>query len=267
MPELPEVETIRRKLKPHVIGRTFIEVTADASPKFKVAEETLGAQVEQLTRLGKYMIFQLADGREMIAHLGMTGAFLMAPPDQPLPATHVRARWTLDNSTQLAFSDIRQFGRLRVVPAGCYETAPTLAAQGPDALSDAFTPEVLHEAFKRSRRPVKTQLLSQKPVAGVGNIYADEALWEARIAPTARQLSRRRCDLLYTSIIEVLDRSLAAGGTTLRDYRMPDASTGYFQRELRCYGRAEEPCLRCGKPLRKKVLDARSTCWCPSCQK
>jgi len=267
VPELPEVETIRKKLVPYVQDRVVTEAWADPAEKFQAAQELAGAQIGELRRLGKYLIFELDDGREMVAHLGMTGAFLVVPETKQLDVSHIRARWTLDDGNQLAYRDIRRFGRLRVVPAGCYDTAPTLFSQGPDALSEAFTAEVLYYGLRRSRRLLKTQLLSQRPVAGLGNIYADEALWEARIAPTVKQLSQRRCEALYAAIKEVLDRALECGGTTLRDYRMPDESTGYFQRELKCYGRAGEPCLRCGEPLRRKVLDARSTCWCPKCQK
>ena len=227
--------------------------------------------------------------RELIVHLGMTGSLLVAggaegssqegrgavptriyeqpSESQPHKAEHIRARWWLDNGSQLIFNDIRRFGRLRVVPAGCYETAPTLAAQGPDALSSDFTPDVLHARLRQSRRTLKTQLLSQRPVAGLGNIYADEALWESGIHPARRNLSPARCETLHQAIKEVLNRALKFGGTTLRDYRTPDASTGSFQKKLRCYGRAGHPCPRCQTPLRKQVIDARTTTWCPRCQK
>ena len=243
--------------------------------------------------------------RELIVHLGMTGSLLVvdgvegafSPKDASLPkasssqkaaasqiavptriyeqpseaqhhkAEHIRARWWLDDGSQLIFNDIRRFGRLRVVPAGCYGTAPTLAAQGPDALSKDFTPDVLHARLRQSRRTLKTQLLSQRPVAGLGNIYADEALWESGIHPARRNLSSARCETLHRAIKEVLNRALKFGGTTLRDYRTPDASTGSFQKKLRCYGRAGHPCPRCQTPLRKQVIDARTTTWCPRCQK
>jgi len=267
VPELPEVETIRSKLVPYVEGRVCVGASADPADKFNSAEELAGLQFGRLRRLGKYLLFGLDDGREMVAHLGMTGSFLVSPQATGLSHSHIRACWTLDDGNLLAYRDIRRFGRLRVVPAGCYQTAPTLAAQGPDALSPEFTPESLYQGLRRSRRLLKTQLLSQRPVAGLGNIYADEALWEAGILPTLRQLSRKRSETLHAAIVEVLNRALKFGGTTLRDYRMPDEGTGYFQRELRCYGRADEPCLRCGEPLRKKLLDARTTCWCRRCQK
>ena len=258
-----------------------------------------------MNRKGKYLICRLSDEgqeseeqhgeRELIVHLGMTGSLLVVdgaegssqegrgnaasqiavptriyeqPSEaQPQEAQHIRARWWLDDGSQLIFNDIRRFGRLRVVPAGCYETAPTLAAQGPDALSKDFTPEVLHARLRQSRRTLKTQLLSQRPVAGLGNIYADEALWESNIHPARRTLSLARCETLHRAIKEVLNRALKFGGTTLRDYRTPDASTGSFQKKLQCYGRAGHPCPRCQTPLRKQVIDTRTTTWCPRCQR
>ena len=299
VPELPEVETIRRQLVPLVEGRKCVEAASHWSEKFLPAREVTGARLQTLTRKGKYLICGLDDDgqysegqrseRELIVHLGMTGSLLVVdgaegssqegqiavptriyeqPSEaQPHKAQHIRARWWLDDGSQLIFNDIRRFGRLRVVPAGCYETAPTLAAQGPDALSGDFTPEVLHARLRQSRRTLKTQLLSQRPVAGLGNIYADEALWESGIHPARRNLSSARCETLHRAIKEVLNRALKFGGTTLRDYRTPDASTGSFQKKLRCYGRAGHPCPRCQTPLRKQVIDARTTTWCPRCQK
>ena len=303
VPELPEVETIRRQLVPLVEGRKCVEATSHWSEKFLPAREVTGVRFKTLTRKGKYLICGLDDDgqhgereqseqhseRELIVHLGMTGSLLVVggaegssqegqiavptriyeqPSEaQPHKAQHIRARWWLDDGSQLIFNDIRRFGRLRVVPAGCYETAPTLAAQGPDALSKDFTPEVLHARLRQSRRTLKTQLLSQRPVAGLGNIYADEALWESGIHPARRNLSPARCETLHRAIKEVLNRALKFGGTTLRDYRTPDASTGSFQKKLRCYGRAGHPCPRCQTPLRKQVIDARTTTWCPRCQK
>ena len=305
VPELPEVETIRRQLVSLVEGRRCVEAASHWSEKFLPAREVTGARFQTLTRKGKYLICGLEDDghdgerelgeRELIVHLGMTGSLLVVggaegasqeghrdaasqiavptriyeqPSEaQPHEAEHIRARWWLDDGSQLIFNDIRRFGRLRVVPAGCYETAPTLAAQGPDALSKDFTPEVLHTRLRQSTRTLKTQLLSQRPVAGLGNIYADEALWESGIHPARRNLSPARCETLHRAIKEVLNRALKFGGTTLRDYRTPDASTGNFQKKLRCYGRAGHPCPHCQTPFRKQVIDARTTTWCPRCQK
>ena len=300
MPELPEVETIRRQLVPLVEGRRCVEAASHWSEKFLPAREVTGARFLELKRKGKYLICGLdSEGigseRELIIHLGMTGSLLvvegadgddcsseknssrtgtrkapLAPTriyEPPLEAEHIRARWWLDNGSQLIFNDIRRFGRLRIVPTGHYETAPTLAAQGPDALSSDFTPEVLHARLRKSTRTLKTQLLSQRPVAGLGNIYADEALWESSIHPARRNLSFARCETLHQAIIEVLQRALKFGGTTLRDYRTPDASTGNFQKKLKCYGRAGYPCPRCNTTLRKQVIDARTTTWCPHCQR
>jgi formamidopyrimidine-DNA glycosylase len=167
----------------------------------------------------------------------------------------------------LVFRDVRRFGRIAVVARGDHRSLPTLAGSGPEPLGDDFTPESLHRALGRSRRAVKTQLLSQRPVAGVGNIYADEALWLAGIDPTARSVSRPRAVALHAAIREVIAAGIRHGGTTLRDYVDADGSSGSNQHHLRCYGRAGEPCERCGELLRRRVVDARGTTWCPRCQR
>ena len=179
---------------------------------------------------------------------------------------YVRARWQLDDGTTLRYRDIRRFGRIAVVPRGDYASMPTLAAQGPDPFDDAFTPDSLWRATRRSTARIKTQLLSQRPVAGVGNIYADEALWRAGTDPARRSITRAQAERLHGAIREVLAQGIANGGTTLRDYRTFDGTTGTNQHALDCYGRHGEPCNRCGTTLVRRVIDARSTTHCPSCQ-
>jgi formamidopyrimidine-DNA glycosylase len=138
---------------------------------------------------------------------------------------------------------------------------------GPEPLSDEFDPGTFHRALKASRRPVKTQLMSQRPVAGVGNIYADEALWRAGVHPAARHTSRPQSDRIHSELRSVLGDAIERGGTTLRDYRTFDGGTGRNQEYLECYGRAGRPCLRCATPLRRSVIDQRGTTWCPQCQR
>ena len=162
--------------------------------------------------------------------------------------------------------DIRRFGRVHVVDKGRYETIATLERLGPEPFSEQFTGDALWRALSASRRCVKTQLLSQRPVAGVGNIYADEALWLARINPAVRYVSRPRAARLAESIREALASGLRHGGTTLRDYAAVDGSRGRNQHHLLCYGRAGEPCERCGAELRRRVIDGRGTTWCRDCQ-
>jgi formamidopyrimidine-DNA glycosylase len=247
-----------------VLGRRVVEAWAHPSPKFTPALEAAGARFTGVARRGKYLLLSLDDGRELVVHLGMTGRLRLRDPDDD--RTFTRAWWELDDGTTLEYRDVRRFGRLHVVPAGEYATIPTLWRQGPDAVDAELDADDLWRALRRSRRVVKTQLLSQRPLAGVGNIYADEALWSAGIHPGSRQLSRARSAALLVALREVLDAGIRNGGTTLRDYRSVDGSAGRNQLHLHCYGRAGEPCERCGAVLRRVVLDARSTTFCPRCQ-
>ena len=177
-----------------------------------------------------------------------------------------RAWWHLDDGARLALRDVRRFGRVAVIGSDA-SALPTLAAIGPEPFDPAFTPEVLWANLRRRSVRVKTNLLSQRPVAGVGNIYADEALWRAGIHPAARAISRPAAARLHAALLEVLTAGIEHGGTTLRDYRGVDGSTGSNQLHLACYGRAGQPCPRCGATLRRSVVDGRGTTHCPLCQR
>jgi formamidopyrimidine-DNA glycosylase len=276
MPELPEVETIRRQLEPALVGRTVVAAWGFLPPKFDQAPAAVGATIEAVGRRGKYLIMPLSERRELIIHLGMTGSLsVREPPICALPSRNgegdpdpfARAWWALDDGAVLVFRDVRRFGRIAVVPAGSYGDLPTLAALGPEPFDPAFTAAAFHRALAASDRHIKTQLLSQRPVAGVGNIYADEALWRARLNPAARQVTRPQAARLREAIIEVLASGIDNGGTTLRDYRTVDGEPGENQDHLDCYGRAGLPCPRCATPLRSRTLDARTTTFCPRCQR
>lgn len=265
MPELPEVETIRRQLAPRLRGRRVQDAHSHWSEKFTPAKEAIGTTFQTLRRKGKYLIASLDDGRELIVHLGMTGSLtIVAEPHDDDP--YIRAWWQLDADETLVYRDVRRFGRIRCVPAGQYDAIPTLAAQGPDALSADFTAEGFYQALRQSRRRIPTQLLSQKPVAGVGNIYGTEALWMAGIHPAKRQISRAAAARLHAALVEVLHTGVANGGTTLRDYRNADGGEGSHQHALACYGRSGQPCLRCATTLQHRVYDARTLTFCPQCQ-
>ena len=266
MPELPEVETIRVALEPLLVGRTVTAAAAFPSAKFAAAPDAVGHEVVDLRRRGKYLLAGL-DGpigpRELVVHLGMTGQLR---PDLDRQGPHVRAWWDLDDGSTLVFRDVRRFGRIAVVPAGDHRSLPTLHTLGPEPFADDFTPTGLRRSVARSDVRLKTQLLAQRVVAGVGNIYADEALWLARIHPGTRTLGPARAERLHGAIREVLAAGLANGGTTLRDYRTVTGDEGRNQHSLAAYGRTGLPCLRCGTPLRSAVLDGRTTTWCPRCQ-
>ena len=266
MPELPEVETVRRDLMPRIVGRSIVDAGSHWSDKFTPALDAVGATITGVRRRGKYLIAGLDDDHELVIHLGMTGR-LDTTTEPDLNDAHLRAWWALVDGSTLTFHDTRRFGRIRVVPAGDYSTIPTLASLGPEPFDEGFTGETLWRAVRASRRHLKTQMLSQRPVAGIGNIYADEALWLAEINPAVRTLSRARAERLVAGIREALESGISNRGTTLRDYVSVDGSRGDNQNHLHCYGRAGEPCERCGTELRSRVLDARTTTWCPTCQR
>jgi len=267
MPELPEVETIRRQLEPRLVGRFIVEADSHPSAKFAPAIDALGAEIINAQRRGKFLLFGLDNDQELIVHLGMTGRLAVeSAADVDVSHRHLRAWWRLDDDRVFTFHDVRRFGRLHVVPSGDYRVSPTLHQLGPEPWDDAFNGAGLAAFVKRSDRAIKTILLAQRAVAGVGNIYADEALWDAKISPVARRLSPDRAQRLVEAVRLALESGLRHGGTTLRDYVDSDGETGGNQHELRCYGRGGEPCERCGTELRVRAIDARTTTYCPQCQ-
>jgi formamidopyrimidine-DNA glycosylase len=282
MPELPEVETIRRQLEPRLRDRDVVEADSHPSAKFTPATDAVGTTLLGVGRRGKFLVIPTADGRELVIHLGMTGTLDFRPVDGPnsgLDDPYLRAWWRLsptdrgagdrgaDGEEILRYVDVRRFGRIRVVPAGDYRSIPTLATAGPEPFDMDFDGRAFWERLRTSRRKIKTQLLSQRPVAGVGNIYADEALWLACISPRATRLGVGRASALLDAIREVLTIGIENGGTTLRDYRNIDGGSGTNQQTLAAYGRAGLPCGRCGQLLRSTTIDARTTTWCPKCQR
>ncbi len=267
MPELPEVETIRRWVGPLLEGRRVLEAASHPSHKFTPGTEIVGRTLGPVTRRAKYLIIG-AEQDELVVHLGMTGQVLHDaggdPPDLDQP--HLRAWWRLDDGW-LRFVDTRRFGRLRVVPAGDYSTIAGLANAGPEPWDPELDGPRFAELLAKSGRPIKTRLLSQRPIAGVGNIYADEALWAAGIHPRAARIGRDRAERLLVAIRQALQAGLDDGGTTLADYRTPDGGSGQHQHQLAVYGRAGQDCLRCGRPLRSTCIDARTSTYCARCQK
>lgn len=273
MPELPEVETVRSQIEKPLLGSIVEDAGAFPHAKFEPALELVGTQLTKVNRRGKFLICDTDDDREFIVHLGMTGRITI---DKELDTDedqrpYLRAWLQLSkprNKTPrfFHFYDVRRFGRLRVVEAGDYSNIPTLRDMGPEPLSEDFTAEYLAASIAKSSRSIKTQLLSQKPVAGVGNIYADEALWLAGISPTRSSLSLNRAKALKDAIQIVLRRGLNNGGTTLRDYKDALGNEGTNQRQLEVYGRGGQDCYRCGAELYSKQIDARTTTWCRTCQ-
>jgi formamidopyrimidine-DNA glycosylase len=269
VPELPEVETVRRELEPWLTGRTILKaerVDAPEGKKYANLERAAGQEILAVKRLGKFMILPLSKGDELIIHLGMTGVISPKPFEK-----HVRAKLTLNKGRDdtLYFQDVRRFGRFLVVAAGDYATLPTLAALGPEPLSDAFTEAQFATALKKSSVAIKTYLLSQKPVSGVGNIYADEALWRSDIHPLtpAKKIPKKKIPMLLRAIKDILAASIEHQGTTLSDYRRVNGEVGEYVTQLKAYGHENDPCEKCGTTIERIVIAGRSSHYCPQCQR
>lgn len=276
MPELPEVETVRRALAPVLVGRTLLHVEildgrlVQPRDRHEVAAELTGEAVTAVARRGKHLLLRLEGGRVLVVHLRMTGAFLTgdaAGGEGAAPVPHLRALLALDDGARVAFRDVRRFGTWTLLEPG--EVRGYLAERlGPEPLG-SFSAAAFGDRLARRQAPVKAVLLDQRAIAGVGNIYADEALWRARIHPLqpAATLDTRQVRALHRGVRAALHAGIARQGATLRDYRAPDGSEGGMQDEFRVYGRDGEPCLRCGRPIAKTRVAGRGTHFCPRCQR
>ena len=275
MPELPEVETTRRGLAPHLEGRRVAAVTL-RRPDLRwpipaeVAELLPGQRIEAVRRRAKYLLLDTAAGSALL-HLGMSGSLRVLPAVTPVREhDHVdialAGRGTRPGRV-LRFNDPRRFGCLLWQPPG--EEHPLLHGLGPEPLSDAFDGDYLFARSRGRQAPVKTFLMDQRIVVGVGNIYAAEALHAAGISPlrAAGRVSRERYRALADAVRRILAQAIDRGGTTLRDFLAPDGAPGYFEQELSAYGRGGEPCPRCGRPLRQASIGQRATVWCGHCQR
>jgi formamidopyrimidine-DNA glycosylase len=274
MPELPEVETVRRVLEPALSGRRLerVEILDGRLVRpfepLEVAAELEGELVEHVDRRGKYLIFRFESGRVLLVHLRMTGSFHHAPTGSLPVDAHRRAVLTLDNESDVAYRDVRRFGTWLLLEPG--ELDPYLAERlGDEPFSEAFTPRALAVRLKDRRTPVKAALLDQRSLAGMGNIYADEALWRARVHPLrpAGSLTRGEVGRLHTGIRAALELGIARQGATLSDYRTPNGDRGGMQDEFEAYGREGEPCSRCGTLIAKIRAAGRGTWFCPRCQR
>jgi formamidopyrimidine-DNA glycosylase len=274
VPELPEVESVRRHLQPALIGRRVVKVelshprTArrNLHPSDVVLRLT-GARVERIDRRGKYLLAELDNGLTWVIHLGMSGRLLVADPDQPRPPhTHFVAR--TDRDEEVRFVDPRTFGFVAVLTP---EELASLTVLGPDALDTLPNTTALAGRLSGRKAPIKTLLLDQRLLAGLGNIYADEVLYRARVRPTrpGGELSREEVKRLRAAIGPVLSAGIAAGGTSLNDlaYLLPNGEAGDYLARLRVYGREGEACRKCGSPIERVVVGGRSSFFCPTCQR
>jgi formamidopyrimidine-DNA glycosylase len=273
VPELPEVETVRAVLEPLVTGRTFEEVrihdprlTRPFDPD-AVGRELEGQRVTAVERRGKYLVLRFKSGRVLLVHLRMTGSFRRIDDGAPEPS-HVRASLTLDDGTRVVYRDVRRFGTWLVVEAEELE-AYLGARVGAEPLERGFGPAALAARLGGRRAPVKAAILDRRTVAGLGNIYADEALWRARVHPLrpAGDLRPDEVRRLHSAVRRALQIGIERQGATLRDYAQPDGRRGGMQLEFRVYGREGEPCTRCGTPIEKSRIGGRGTWYCPQCQR
>jgi len=296
MPELPEVETIRRQLEPEVVGRriteaeVFDERWTRPNPPSALEEAVAGRAIEAAERRGKYLILRLEGDRALVMHLRMTGNLLLRPADVPDESVadlmetdrfgaprlyestpqlrHLRARLALDDGSELLFTDARRFGHA-VVLEGVEVDAYFAARLGIEPLGGALTPEALCEIAAGRTAPLKSFLLSQTGIAGIGNIYADEALFRARLHPLspAGSMKAEHCEDLVEAIVDALEVALANRGSSIDDYRDARGERGSMQDEFLVHTREGELCPRCGGTIRRIVVGGRSTYFCPDCQR
>jgi formamidopyrimidine-DNA glycosylase len=273
MPELPEVESLRRALSPLLLSRTLGPVKVlDARLRYPVDQATLslglpGRRIVDIRRRSKYLLFDLDDQAALLVHLGMTGRLALVPSRQPY-ALHDHVILGLDGRQQLRFNDARRFGVVEYLAPHHEAGHRLLRSLGVEPLEKDCNAVYLRSVARGRRCPIKTFIMDARHVVGVGNIYASEALYLAGIHPrrAAGRISPARWQRLVTSLRRVLRASIRSGGTTLRDYLNVDGDPGRYQRRLQVYGRQDEPCRRCARPVRRIVQSGRSTFYCPGCQ-
>jgi formamidopyrimidine-DNA glycosylase len=275
MPELPEVEHVVRALRRAVLGRRILAVELRlprlllGSSAASLKRKLRGARIDAINRRGKYIVIEFDNQQLLLVHLRMTGKFICVGSDMPLPP-YAHVVFYLDDDRRLVFCDMRQFGRMRLLNEKALHALPQIEALAPEPLTDDFTLAYLLDTLARSRRSLKQLLLDQTRILGLGNIYASEALFLARINPlkTANSLSNSRALRLHQAIRDILQEAINAGSTLRID--LTEANGSYFgttERFWRVYERAGEPCVNCGTRIRRVVQGGRSTYFCPKCQK
>lgn len=286
MPELPEVETVRRGLAPAMEGARIAKVEARrADLRFPLpdafVDRVKGARVQTLDRRGKYLIASLSSGESLIMHLGMSGRFTIEADGENRPgdfaiaqkgdSAHDHIVFHLEAAipARVTYNDPRRFGFMDLAPSDAIEECRHFKNMGPEPLGNRFTSDALNVALKGKDAPIKSALLDQRVVAGLGNIYVCEALFRARVSPRRRAASVAgvRGQRLHGAIVAVLRDAIEAGGSSLRDFAAADGALGYFQHRFDVYGRAGAPCGECGRPIGRLVQAGRSTFFCPGCQR
>lgn len=275
MPELPEVETVRQTLRKHILGRTIVDIDIrlprlirqpEAVEEFKLMLN--GLTIREIDRRGKYLLFQIPPFT-LVSHLRMEGKYSIHSAGEEIEK-HTHVIFVLDNQTELRYRDVRTFGTFDLVPQGNFDSISGLVSLGPEPLEDTFTFEQFRKICnQKTTRNIKAFLLDQTNIAGLGNIYVDEALFYAKIHPEREVSSLTKIELeqLYAGIRKSLSDGVRAGGATVRTYRNSEGEMGYFQLQIEVYGRKGLPCNRCGTPIERIVVAGRGTHICPKCQK
>ncbi len=281
MPELPEVETVRRGLSPMMEGKTFLRVEQrrpDLRFPFpaRFAERLTGQTVRHLGRAAKFLKAELSSGEMLIMHLGMTGRFTIdgAPTasfaaDPGSDAKHDHVVFHLEGGVQITYNDPRRFGFMELWPVAQFDAYPRLKKLGPEPLSNGFSAAYLNEALAGRQTPIKAALLDQAVVAGLGNIYVLEALFRAGISPKRKAASvvGARAERLAPAVNAVIAEAIEAGGSSISDFAATDGSLGYFQHSFDVYDREGEPCKTCADPIKRIVQSSRSSFYCGKCQR
>jgi len=282
MPELPEVETVRRGLEPAMTGQIIAKAEVNREGlrwpfPAGMAERLTGARVLGLRRRSKYILVDLDRGETLLIHLGMSGRMLVSGvqsgsyiQDHQAPQKHDQLVLHMDHGARITFNDPRRFGAMDLLPTRTAEAHPLLAVLGPEPLGNAFDEAYLQAGLKGRKSPIKTVLLDQHLVSGLGNIYVCETLFRARLSPMclAQDVSMAKARALVPIIRAVLSEAIDAGGSSLKDYRQADGELGYFQHSFDVYGREDAPCRapNCIGTIARIVQSGRSTFYCPSCQ-
>lgn len=282
MPELPEVETVRRGLEPVLVGNAFARVEQRRPDlRFPLPKDfgmrLSGRRIEALDRRAKYLLARLDDGEVLVMHLGMTGRFSINGSATKPPPKHEHIVFHLGDGTAVRYSDTRRFGLMDLVSAATLDSHALFKGLGVEPLSEALTPEWLAARFKGKTTSIKAALVDQRLIAGLGNIYAGEALYRAGISPlrlagslaTKSGKPTKKTEALVAAVKAVLEDAIKAGGSSLRDYKRADGRLGRFQHRFKVYGREGKPCPRkgCGGTVRRVVQGGRSTFYCPTCQR
>lgn len=272
MPELPEVETVRRTLEPLIKGKTIKDVTV-WYPKIimgdaqEVAQQLTGKKVMAVDRYGKYLLIRLNEDLTLVSHLRMEGKYRLVTPDQP-KQKHEHVQFEFTDGTALRYDDVRKFGRMHLVETGTERVTTGIRHLGPEPSSEEFTVNYFKNALAKKKKNIKNTLLDQSVVSGLGNIYVDEVLWKSKIHPlsSANRIPVEQLQVLHDNINQTITQAIKLKGTSVHTFLDAAGDSGQYQNELKVYGHVDDACVRCGATLEKIKVNGRGTTFCPQCQ-